>query len=145
MKIALLPGDGIGIEVTAQAVKVLRKVVPNVETEEAPIGLAGYEARGDVLPAETLALTKRMDAILFGAAGGVGEEFLPRDKRPGVGLLRLRKELALFANYRPCVMFPELINASTLRPEIVLENPSRSLPTEKPVTREARGERRGRR
>jgi 3-isopropylmalate dehydrogenase len=119
VNIAVLPGDGIGIEVPAEAVKVLRKVVPNVETEEAPIGMAGVDAAGDPLPPQTLALTRRMDAILFGAAGGIGEEFLPRERRPGVGLLRLRRELALFANFRPAVLFPELINASTLRPEIV--------------------------
>ena len=88
MKIAVLPGDGIGIEVTAQSVKVLRKIAPEAQTEEAPIGLAGVEAAKDPLPPKTLELAQRSDAILFGAAGGVGEEFLPRLQRPGVGLLR---------------------------------------------------------
>jgi 3-isopropylmalate dehydrogenase len=119
LKIAVLPGDGIGIEVTAQAVKVLRKLAPDAVLEEAPIGLAGVNAADDPLPPATLDLAKRSDAILFGAAGGAGEEFMPRDKRPGLGLLRLRRELALFANFRPAILFPELINASTLRPEVV--------------------------
>ncbi|MFL4992380.1 MAG: 3-isopropylmalate dehydrogenase [Microvirga sp.] len=119
MRIAILPGDGIGPEVTTQAVKVLRHVLPNAETEEAPIGLAGIEVRGVPLPDETLALARRADAILFGAAGGPGEESLPREKRPGNGLLKLRKELELFANFRPAYMFPELIGASTLKPEVV--------------------------
>ncbi|WP_210207954.1 3-isopropylmalate dehydrogenase [Bosea caraganae] len=114
-----MAGDGIGPEVVAQAVKVLRHVLPQAETEEAPVGLAGIETRGVPLPDETLALAKRADAILFGAVGGPDEASLPREQRPGTGLLKLRKELTLFANFRPAFMFPELIGASTLKPEIV--------------------------
>ena len=122
MKILVLPGDGIGPEVTAQAVKVLRAVVATdvaLELTEAPIGAAGIDDAGDPLPAATLALARKADAILFGAAGGPGEETLPFDERPGSGLLRLRRALALFANFRPAFMFPELVGASTLKPEVV--------------------------
>jgi len=117
-----MPGDGIGPEVTVQAVKVLRAVTgaeEALELLEAPIGAAGIEAAGDPLPAATLALARTVDAILFGAAGGPGEETLPFDERPGSGLLRLRRALALFANFRPAFMFPELVGASTLKPEVV--------------------------
>ncbi len=121
MKILVLPGDGIGPEVTTQAVKVLRAVVGNeaLELTEAPLGAAGNEAAGDPHPAATLELSRKADAILFGAAGGPGEETLPFDERPGSGLLRLRRALTLFANFRPAFMFPELIGASTLKPEVV--------------------------
>ena len=119
MKIAFMPGDGIGREVATQALRVLREMVPNVETEEAPIGMAGIEARGMPLPPETITVAKRNDAILFGAVGAPGEEHMPRDKRPGTGLLELRLEMQFFANYRPAFLFPELMGASSLRPEIV--------------------------
>jgi 3-isopropylmalate dehydrogenase len=119
VKIAFMPGDGIGPEVAGQALKVLREMVPNVQTEEAPIGLAGIEARGMPLPAETVAIAKRNDAILFGSVGAPGEEHMPRDKRPGTGLLELRLAMQFFANYRPAFLFPELIGASSLRPEVV--------------------------
>jgi 3-isopropylmalate dehydrogenase len=119
MKIAVLAGDGIGPEVVAQAVKVLRLLVPKVETEEAPVGLAGITARGVPLPDETMALAKRADAILFGSVGGPDESTLPRSQRPGTGLLQLREGLDLYANFRPAFMFPELIGASTLKPEVV--------------------------
>ena len=121
MKILVLPGDRIGPEVTTQAVKVLRAVVGNeaLELTEAPLGAAGNEAAGDPHPAATLELSRKADAILFGAAGGPGEETLPFDERPGSGLLRLRRALTLFANFRPAFMFPELIGASTLKPEVV--------------------------
>jgi 3-isopropylmalate dehydrogenase len=119
MKIAVMPGDGIGPEVVAQALKVLRYVLPEAETEEAPIGLAGIVARGVPLPPETLALARRSDAILFGSVGGADEASIPRNERPGTGLLQLREELTLFANFRPAFMFPELIGASTLKPEVV--------------------------
>ncbi|MBB3459203.1 3-isopropylmalate dehydrogenase [Rhizobium sp. BK313] len=119
MKIAVMPGDGIGPEVVAQALKVLRYVLPQAETEEAPIGLAGIVARGVPLPPETLALARRSDAILFGSVGGADEASIPRAERPGTGLLQLREELTLFANFRPAFMFPELIGASTLKPEVV--------------------------
>ncbi|ACL57239.1 3-isopropylmalate dehydrogenase [Methylobacterium nodulans] len=123
MTIAVMGGDGIGPEVTAQAVKVLRHMLPNAELEWAPIGLAGIEARGKPLPDETLALAKRADAILLGSVGGsvrgLDEARLPRAERPGTGLLDLREALVLFANYRPAVLYPELIGASSLRPEVI--------------------------
>ncbi len=122
MKIAVLPGDGIGPEVTAQSVKVLRALAGNrldLQMTEAPIGQAGVDAAGVPLPDETLALAGASDAILFGAAGGPTDELPDRSKRPGAGLLKLRKSLNLYANYRPAVLFDELIGASTLRPEIV--------------------------
>lgn len=122
MRVAVLPGDGIGTEVTAQALKVLRATVgppARLELTEAPIGAAGIEAAGKPLPDSTLEVARKADAILFGAVGGPGEESLPFDQRPGSGLLRLRRELTLFANFRPAFMFPELIGSSTLKPEIV--------------------------
>jgi 3-isopropylmalate dehydrogenase len=100
-------------------VKVLRHVLPRAETEEAPIGQAGLDARGKPLPDETLALARRADAILFGAVGVADEASIPRDVRPGTGLLNLREALTLYANFRPAFLFPELIGASSLRPEIV--------------------------
>ena len=114
-----MAGDGIGPEVTAQALKVLRQLVPHVETEEAPIGDAGIRARGKPLPDETLAIARRNDAILFGAVGVADEAEIPREQRPGTGLLKLREALVLYANYRPAYLFPELVEASTLKPEIV--------------------------
>ena len=121
MKILVLPGDGIGVEVTREAVKVLRAVTRGraLELVEAPIGGAGVAAAGDPLPAQTLALARASDAILFGAAGVPGDEALPYEQRPGASLLRLRSHLDLYANYRPIMLFPELIGASSLRPEIV--------------------------
>ena len=104
MRVAVLPGDGVGPEVTAQAVKVLRAVVGNtaaLELMEAPIGQAGVEAAGDPLPAATLRIARNADAILFGAAGVPGDEAIAFNMRPGASLLRLRKDLGLFANYRP--------------------------------------------
>jgi 3-isopropylmalate dehydrogenase len=113
----VLPGDGIGPEVTAQAVNVLRAVCgPSLRLTEAPIGAA---AAGDPLPAATLELARASDAILFGAVGVPGDESGPRDKRPGRGLLRLRRELGLFANFRPAFLFPELVDASSLKREVV--------------------------
>jgi 3-isopropylmalate dehydrogenase len=122
MKIAVLPGDGIGPEVTSQSVKVLRAIAGNrmdLEMTEAPIGQAGVDADGVPLPEGTLALARASDAILFGAVGAPTDQFHDRRKRPGAGLLKLRRELSLYANFRPAVLFPELIGASTLRPEIV--------------------------
>ena len=119
MKIAVLPGDGIGKEIVAQAIRVLRGLELPLELEEAPVGGAGYEAAGDPLPEATLRLARAADAILFGAIGGPQYDQLPRDKRPERGLLRLRKELGLFANLRPVHVFPELAAASSLRPELV--------------------------
>jgi 3-isopropylmalate dehydrogenase len=121
MKIAVLPGDGIGKEVIAEAVKVLRAAVgaDALELTEAPIGGAGVEAAGDPLPARTLETAKRADAILFGSAGVPGDEILPYMMRPGASLLRLRKALGLFANFRPAFLFPQLVDASTLKREVV--------------------------
>jgi len=119
MKIAVLPGDGIGTEIVAQAVRVLRALSLPLQMEEAPVGGAGFEAAGDPLPEATLALARKADAILFGAIGGPQYDSLPRDKRPERGLLRLRKELGLFANLRPAQVFPELAQASSLKPERV--------------------------
>ncbi len=119
MKIAVLPGDGIGKEIVAQALRVLRRLELPLELEEAPVGGAGYEAAGDPLPDATLKLARAADAILFGAIGGPQYDALPRDKRPERGLLRLRKELGLFANLRPAQVFPELAQASSLKPELV--------------------------
>jgi 3-isopropylmalate dehydrogenase len=122
MKIAVLPGDGIGSEIVAQALKVLRRLGEDglhLELEQAPVGGAGYEAAGDPLPEATLKLAQRADAILFGAIGGPQYDVLPRDKRPERGLLRLRKELGLFANLRPAMVYPELAAASSLKAEIV--------------------------
>ncbi|MEK6663494.1 MAG: 3-isopropylmalate dehydrogenase [Pseudomonadota bacterium] len=122
MKIAVLPGDGIGPEIVAQAVNVLNRLAQGglkVEMEQAPIGGAGYDAAGDPLPEATLALAKASDAVLLGAVGGPQYDTLPRDKRPERGLLRIRKEMNLFANLRPALLYPELASASTLRPEVV--------------------------
>ncbi|MGN6318557.1 3-isopropylmalate dehydrogenase [Trinickia sp.] len=122
MKIAVLAGDGIGKEVTAEALKVLQAVAPRtaaLEVTHAPIGGAGVEAAGDPLPDATLEVARRSDAILFGAAGEPGDEKIPFDMRPGASLLRLRKALGLFANFRPAFLFPELADASSLKPEIV--------------------------
>lgn len=122
MKIAVLGGDGIGPEVTAQSVKVLRSLAGNkldLQMTEAPIGQAGVDADGVPLPEATLKIAAESDAILFGSVGGPTDELPDRKKRPGAGLLKLRKALTLFANYRPAILFDELIGASTLRPEIV--------------------------
>ncbi len=119
MKIAVLPGDGIGPEIVAQAVKVLKALDIGLEMEEAPIGGAGYEAAGDPLPDATLALAKAADAVLLGAVGDWKYDKLERHLRPERGLLRIRKELNLFANLRPALLYPELASASTLKPEVV--------------------------
>lgn len=119
MKIAVLPGDGIGPEIIAQAVKVLQALDIGLEMEHAPIGGAGYEAAGDPLPEATLNLAKEADAVLLGAVGDWKYDTLPRDMRPERGLLRIRKGLNLFANLRPALLYPELASASTLKPEVV--------------------------
>ena len=119
MKIAVLPGDGIGPEIVAQAVKVLRALNIGLEMEEAPIGGAGYDAAGDPLPDATLKLAREADAVLLGAVGDWKYDTLPRDMRPERGLLRIRKGLNLFANLRPALLYPELASASTLKPEVV--------------------------
>lgn len=119
MLIALLPGDGIGPEVIAEARRVLDALDDlGLTYEEALVGGAAYKAKGHPLPPETLDLAKRADAILFGAVGDFDCDALERALRPEQAILGLRKELALFANLRPAKMFPELSDASTLRPEI---------------------------
>ncbi len=122
MKVALLPGDGIGPEILREAVRVLdvlRGEGLPVETEEAPVGGAAYDAAGDPLPEATLALARSADAVLFGAVGGPQYDRLPRDKRPERAILGLRRECDFFANLRPATVFPELADASTLKPEVV--------------------------
>ena len=122
MKIAVLAGDGIGPEIVAQAVKVLKSLAGDglkFELEEGPFGGAGVDAHGDPLPEPSLKLAKSADAVLCGAVGGPKYDALPRPQRPEQGILRIRKELGLFANLRPALMFPELVGASTLKPEVV--------------------------
>jgi 3-isopropylmalate dehydrogenase len=122
MKIALLPGDGIGPEILREAVRILdalRGEGMKIETEEAPVGGAAYDSAGDPLPQATLALARSADAVLFGAVGGPKYDTLPRDKRPEKAILGLRRECDFFANLRPATVFPELADASTLKPEVV--------------------------
>ncbi|HSU78478.1 MAG TPA: 3-isopropylmalate dehydrogenase, partial [Burkholderiales bacterium] len=119
MRIAILPGDGIGPEIMAQAVKVLRRLALPAEMHEAPVGGAGYAAAGDPLPAKTLALAKEADAVLFGAVGDARYDRLERAKRPEQAILGLRKELGLFANLRPARVHPQLASASALKSEVV--------------------------
>jgi 3-isopropylmalate dehydrogenase len=122
LKIAVLPGDGIGTEIVAQAMRVLAVLRADgfaFESETAAVGGAGYDASGDPLPASTLQLARDADAILFGAVGGPQYDRLPREKRPEQAILGLRKELGLFANLRPAVVYPELANASPLKRDLV--------------------------
>jgi 3-isopropylmalate dehydrogenase len=119
MKIAVLPGDGIGPEIVKEAVKVLGALGERFELEEAPVGGAGYEAKGHPLPDSTLALAKEADAILFGAVGDWKYDSLERALRPEQAILGLRKHLQLFANFRPAICYPQLTGASSLKPEIV--------------------------
>ena len=122
LKIAVLPGDGIGPEIVAEAVKVLdalRSAGIGIETETAPIGGAGFDAAKHPLPAATLAIAQSADAVLLGAVGGPQYDALPRELRPEQGILGIRKALSLFANLRPALLYPELAAASTLKPEIV--------------------------
>src|SRR3970282_1030760 len=112
MKIAVLAGDGIGPEIVDQAVRVLKALAQDglrLELEEAPFGGAGYDAHGDPLPASTLKLAREADAGLCGAVGGPKYDALPRPQRPEQGILRIRKELGLFANLRPALLYPELV------------------------------------
>jgi 3-isopropylmalate dehydrogenase len=119
MLVALLPGDGIGPEVIVEAVRVLDALeIDGLIFEEAPIGGAAYKESGHPLPGPTLALARRADAILFGAVGDPDCDALERNLRPEQAILGLRKELGLFANLRPANLFPELADASALRPEI---------------------------
>jgi 3-isopropylmalate dehydrogenase len=119
MRIAVLPGDGIGGEIVAQAVKVLDKLALPLEMQQAPVGGAGYDAAGDPLPESTLALARQADAILFGAVGGWDYDALPRAKRPEQAILGLRRSLGLFANLRPAQVHEALAGASTLKPSVI--------------------------
>ena len=122
MKIAILPGDGIGTEIVAEAKRVIdqmRREGLAIETEAAPIGGAGYDAAGHPLPDATLALAQRADAVLLGAVGGPRYDTLPRALRPEQGILGIRKALGLFANLRPALLYPELAAASTLKADVV--------------------------
>ncbi|WP_424192078.1 3-isopropylmalate dehydrogenase [Ampullimonas aquatilis] len=119
MKIAVLPGDGIGKEIVAEAVRVLKVLGESFELEYAPVGGAGYEASGHPLPDATLKLAQESNAILFGAVGDFKYDNLERSLRPEQAILGLRKSLGLFANLRPAILYPELANASTLKAEVV--------------------------
>jgi 3-isopropylmalate dehydrogenase len=122
MKIAILPGDGIGSEIVAEALKVLGRLRSDglsVETETAPIGGAGYDAAKQPLPEATLRVAQSADAVLLGAVGGPQYDALPRALRPEQGILGIRKALGLFANLRPATLYPELAGVSTLKTEVV--------------------------
>jgi 3-isopropylmalate dehydrogenase len=119
MKIAVLPGDGIGTEIVAEAVKVLNALDLKFEMETAPVGGAAYEAHGHPLPEATLKLAKGADAVLFGAVGDWKYDKLERALRPEQAVLGLRKNLGLFANFRPAICYDELVAASSLKPELV--------------------------
>ena len=122
MKICVLPGDGIGPEITAEAVRVLEALKGdglNFEMETALLGGCAVDATGKPYPEATSKLAREADAVLLGAVGGPQWDTLPREQRPERGLLGIRKELGLFANLRPAILYPELANASTLKPEVV--------------------------
>jgi 3-isopropylmalate dehydrogenase len=119
MMVAVLPGDGIGPEIIAQALRVLKRLNLKIQFQEAPVGGAGYAAQGDPLPEKTLALAKEADAILFGAVGDPRYDSLERAKRPEQAILGLRKALGLFANLRPAQVHAELAAASALKAEVV--------------------------
>ncbi|QTD44016.1 3-isopropylmalate dehydrogenase [Ottowia testudinis] len=119
MKIAVLPGDGIGTEIVAEAVKVLKALDLKFELEEAKVGGAAYDAHGHPLPEATLTLAKESDAILFGAVGDWKYDKLDRPLRPEQAILGLRKALGLFANFRPAICYEQLTHASSLKPELV--------------------------
>jgi 3-isopropylmalate dehydrogenase len=119
MKIAVLPGDGIGTEIVAEAVNVLKALDLTFEMEEALVGGAAYEAHGHPLPEATLKLAKESDAILFGAVGDWKYDKLDRPLRPEQAILGLRKNLGLFANFRPAICYEELVGASSLKPELI--------------------------
>ena len=122
-KITLIKGDGIGPEIVDEAVKVLDAVASccnlHFDYDEALMGGVAYDITGDPLPQETITKSLNSDAVLFGAIGGEKWDALPREKRPESGLLRFRKELGVYANLRPAVVYDELINASSLKPEII--------------------------
>ncbi|MBS1189456.1 MAG: 3-isopropylmalate dehydrogenase [Rhodocyclaceae bacterium] len=119
MKICVLPGDGIGPEITAEAVRVLKALGLKMEMEEGLIGGCAVDAAGTPYPEATQKLAREADAVLLGAVGGPKWDSQPRELRPERGLLGIRKDLNLFANLRPAILYPELANASTLKPEVV--------------------------
>ena len=119
MKIAVLPGDGIGTEIVAEAVKVLDALDLNLEMESALVGGAAYDAHGHPLPEATLKLAKEADAVLFGAVGDWKYDKLDRPLRPEQAILGLRKSLGLFANFRPAICYEQLVDASSLKPELI--------------------------
>src|SRR3989344_1755539 len=119
MKIAVLPGDGIGTEIVSEAVKVLEALDLKFEMESALVGGAAYEAHGHPLPESTLKLAKEADAILFGAVGDWKYDKLDRPLRPEQAILGLRKNLGLFANFRPAICYEQLVGASSLKPELI--------------------------
>jgi 3-isopropylmalate dehydrogenase len=122
MKIAILPGDGIGPEIVREAERVLDVLAHEglpIERARGAIGGAGHDTAGEPLPESTLELARAADAVLLGAVGGPKYDTLPRDKRPERGILGLRKALGLFANLRPALLYPELAGASTLKAEVV--------------------------
>ena len=119
MKIAILPGDGIGTEIVAEAIKVLKALDLSFTMESAPVGGAAYESHGHPLPDSTLQLAKDADAILFGAVGDWKYDTLERSLRPEQAILGLRKHLGLFANFRPAICYEQLVNASSLKPELI--------------------------
>ena len=122
MKICVLPGDGIGPEIVAEAVRVLEALCSDglkFELDNALLGGCAVDAAGEPYPEATRKLAREADAVLLGAVGGPKYDSLPREKRPERGLLGIRKDLGLFANLRPAVLYPELANASTLKPEVV--------------------------
>ena len=119
MKLAILPGDGIGTEIVAEAVKVLKTLGLPFEMEHALVGGAAYEAHGHPLPESTLKLAKEADAVLFGAVGDWKYDKLDRPLRPEQAILGLRKNLGLFANFRPAICYEQLVGASSLKPELI--------------------------
>ena len=119
MKIAVLPGDGIGTEIVAEAVKVLQALGLKFELEHADVGGTAYDRHGHPLPEATLKLAKEADAILFGAVGDWKYDKLERQFRPEQAILGLRKALGLFANFRPAICYEQLTHASSLKPELV--------------------------
>ena len=119
MKICVLPGDGIGPEIMAEAVRVLEALDLKFELQEALLGGCAVDATGSPYPEATQKLAQAADAVLLGAVGGPKWDVLPREQRPERGLLGIRKQLGLFANLRPAILYPELANASTLKPEVV--------------------------
>lgn len=117
--IAVMAGDGVGQEITREAVRVLQALDLGLEFQEAPVGGVAYEAHGHPLPKQTIELAKKAQAVLFGAVGDWKYDELPRHLRPEQAILGLRKELGLFANLRPALLFPPLAEASSLKPEVV--------------------------